>query len=261
MIRALYTAASAMLFGMRQQEVAADNLANTRTPGFKGETSAAGEFSGVLARRINASGGPAPAPAALGGEVLGRIGTGVYQIAKSNDFTEGGMRMTDAPLDFAIGGAGFFMVQTDDGIEYTRDGHFARDRENRLVTSNGLAVLDANGGEILLETDRIRVKGNGEILVGDELVATLGVADLDPDQAIRAGSSRFRLPDGVEATPVELGTNSVVRNGFLEEANVDAARTASSVLSTSRQFEASQKVFTTVDETLQRAVLEIGKVG
>src|SRR6186713_16396 len=109
MIRALYTSASAMLFGMRQQEMAAGNLANSGTSGYKAETSAASAFSGVLARRVSTAAAPVPAQM---GEVLGTIGTGVYQSVRGNDFSDGAMRNTGLALDAALTGPGFFAVQT-----------------------------------------------------------------------------------------------------------------------------------------------------
>jgi flagellar basal-body rod protein FlgF len=257
MIRALYTAASGMLFGMRQQDIAADNLANTRTAGFKAETSAAGAFSGVLARRVHAEQAPIPIHP---DEVLGVIGTGVYQAKKGNDFTAGAMRTTDEPLDLAIAGPGFFAIQTADGVQYTRDGHFGRDVQNQLVTAQGLPVLDANDQPIILDTDHVRVKPTGELLVADQVVAQLQVVDLDPVTAIRAGANRFQVGPGTTATPLTLGSDVSVTQGTLEEANVNAARTASDVLSVSRAFEASQHIFTTINDTLEKAVEQIGRV-
>lgn len=261
MIRALYTAASAMLFGMRQQDIAADNLANTRTAGYKAVTSAGEAFSGVLARSVEAGGGPVAVPTPGGTEaVLGRIGTGVWQAVRGNDFTDGAMRTTQDPLDLAVSGNGFFVIQTPNGVQYTRDGHFKRNLENTLVTAQGLPVLDEANNPITLETDNVRVKANGEILIGDTPIAKLQVVDINPEVARRAGSNRFELPTGDLPTPMILGTETTVQQGMLEEANVNAAKTASQVLSTSRAFEASQRVFSTVNDTLEAAVLQIGKV-
>lgn len=259
MIRALYTAASAMLFGMRQQDIAADNLANTRTAGYKAVTSAGEAFSGVLARNIDSGAAPVPVPQELE-SVIGLIGTGVWQSVRGNDFTDGAMRTTQDPLDVAVSGVGFFAVQTADGVNYTRNGHLKRSLDNILITQEGLPVLDEAGNTITLDTDNVRVKTNGEILIGEETVAKLGVYDLPAETALRAGANRFAAPPDVFPAPVALGTDTTIQQGMLEEANVNAAKVASQVLSTGRNFEASQHVFSTISATLEAAVLQIGKV-
>lgn len=256
MIRALYTAASAMLFGMRQQDIAADNLANSATSGYKAATSAGTAFSGVLARRVDAAQAPVPL---LLDEVLGRIGTGVYQSVRSNDFADGALRNTGLRLDLALSGPGFFVIDTPAGPQYTRDGHFGRDASNVLVTAQGLAVLGSDGAPITLENDHVRVTAAGEVLVDDKPVATLQIVDIDRANALRAGGSRFALAAG-EAAPLTPGSGTTVRQGMLEEANVDAARAATQVLSISRAFEASQRIFTTINDTLQATVNEVGRV-
>ncbi len=259
MIRALYTAASAMLFGMRQQDIAADNLANTRTAGYKAVTSAGEAFAGVLARSVEAGEAPVPVPQELE-SVLGRIGTGVWQAVRGNDFTDGAMRTTQDPLDLAVSGTGFFAVQTPEGVNYTRNGHLKRSLDNILVTQEGLPVLDEAGSTITLTTDNVRVKSNGEILVGEDTVAKLGIYDLSAVTARRAGSNRFESAPGDVPAQVALGTDTTIQQGMLEEANVNAAKVASQVLSTGRSFEASQRVFSTINDTLEAAVLQIGKV-
>lgn len=256
MIRALYTAASGLLFGVRQQEVAANNLANAGTTGYKGETAAGSAFAGVLARRVGVEGGPVPS---MLDQSLGRVGTGVYQSYRRSDFSTGILRATGEPLDLAIAGPGFFAIQTPNGVQYTRDGHFGRDRENRLVTSEGLPVLGADGQPIVVASDRVRVTSAGEVIVDDTTAGTLRLVTIDPQDAVRAGNSRFSLATG-EAAPLEPGAATALRQGVLEEANVDVARSATSVMSVSRAFEASQHVFSTVNETLERSANDVGRV-
>lgn len=259
MIRALYTSASAMLFGMRQQEMAAGNLANSGTSGYKAETSAASAFSGVLARRIAPASAAAPVPVRVG-EVLGTVGTGVYQSVRGHDFEDGALRETELRLDFALSGPGFFVVSTADGPAYTRDGHFLRNAENTLVTDQGEPVLGTDGAPITLETDNVRLNEAGELLVDGQPVAALQIVSFDTMRAVRAGSTRFIVGQGDEAAALTPGAGTSITQGSLEEANVNAAAMASQVISVARAFEASQHIFTSINETLAGTVNEVGRV-
>jgi flagellar basal-body rod protein FlgG len=257
MIRALYTAASAMLFGMRQQEMAAGNLANSGTSGYKAETSAASAFSGVLARRVGASSAPVPVSV---GEVLGTIGTGVYQSVRGNDFSDGALRDTGLALDAALSGPGFFVVSTPDGPAYTRDGHFMRDANNTMVTADGHPVLGTDGAPLTLASDKVHITAAGDVLVDGQPAGALQVVEFDVARAVRAGSTRFIVGSGDEAKPLTPGNGTTVKQGSLEEANVDAASSATQVISVARAFEASQHIFTSINETLQETVNEVGRV-
>lgn len=257
MIRSLYTAASGLMLGLRAQDVIANNLANSETSGFKGETSAATAFDGVLARRVTADGSP------LGGgraETIGRIGTGTYQSVRSTDFAPGSQAPTGQELDAAIEGGGFFAVEVDGAVRYTRDGHFGRDGQNRLVARDGSVVLDVDGQPIPLPGDIIVFRPNGEVLADGTTVARLQVASLDESVVARAGQSRFIVTGGAAPTVITGQDGVAVRQGMLEEANVDVTSTATDLMGIQRVFNASQNVFTTVDQTLERAVLDIGRL-
>ena len=257
MLRSLYTAASGLMLGMRAQDIIANNLANSETSGFKGETSAATAFSGVLAHRLTESSSPLP-----GGqtETIGRIGTGAYQSVRSTDFAPGSQAPTGQELDAAIEGTGFFAVRVEDQTLYTRDGHFGRDGQNQLVARDGAPVLDVDGNPIPLPGDIIVFRPNGEVLVDGETVARIQVAQLDNAVLARAGKSRFLVSGGEPATVVTGQDGIAVRQGMLEEANVDVTSTATDLMGVQRVFNASQNVFTTVDETLERAVLDVGRL-
>jgi flagellar basal body rod protein FlgG len=256
MIRGLYTAASGLLFGIRQQEVAANNLANTGTSGYKSESAAATAFGATLARRVGRS--DAPVPVALN-EVIGTLGGGVYQSVRRSDFGVGTLRSTKQALDLAISGPAFFVIATPDGPQYTRDGHFGRDQDNQLVTAEGHLVLDDGGAPIVIETDAVRITPSGELLTGDQPIATLQLVTIDRDNAVRAGGSRYTLAAG-GATPITVEDAVTIRQGVLEEANVDVGRAATDVLGASRAFESNQHVFKTLSETLEAAVRDVGRV-
>lgn len=257
MLRSLYTAASGLMLGLRAQDVVANNLANSETSGFKGETSAATAFDGVLARRVMGSDSPVPGGQS---ETIGRVGTGTYQSVRSTDFAPGSQSPTGQELDVAIEGKGFFAVEVDGRPLYTRDGHFGRDGDSQLVARDGAPVLDVDGQPIVLAGDVIVFRPNGEVLADGVSIARIQIANLDTAVLARAGASRFAF-NGGGAPEVTTGQDGVlVRQAMLEEANVDAVSASTDLMSIQRVYNASQNVFTTVDETLERAVLDVGRV-
>lgn len=277
MIRGLYTAASGMLLGLRQQDVTAANISNASTVGYKAEQSAQTAFGGVLAKRTGASGGPAPVPGTHS-RLIGRVGTGTFIATVRTDLSQGAERETGGAFDVMLRGGGFFTVQTEQGVRYTRDGHFDRDQANRLVTSDGSRVLDTEGRPIAVDTDHARIKADGGIfrfvpeettnadgvrgtILREQLIARLGVVAVDAGDLSRAGASRFSAAEGARVTPVDLAAGgTAILQGALEEANVNMGQTATRMFSLSRTFEASQRVFSAVNESLERAVREVGRL-
>ncbi len=275
MIRGLYTAASGMLLGLRQQDVIASNLSNTNTVGYKHDQFAPAEFGGVLARRIGHQAGPVPANSQ---HLIGRIGTGAFLEARRTQLAQGSERETGERLDIMLRGSGFFAIQTEQGVRYTRDGHLDRDDNDVLVNVNGEPVLDVDGEPIILESDRVRIASDGAIyrlienevvnddgtsgvVVEEEFVARLQVVEIEADDLVRAGDTQFAVAGAGAVTPVELADEStVILQGALEEANVDVGHTATQLYSHARSYNASQRVFTTINETLQSAVRDVGRL-
>src|SRR5215207_6571552 len=121
MERGLYIAASGMLAEQVRQDQIANDLANAATPGYKADRTAQGGFGELLL----SNGAP--------GAVVGPQGTAVQVTAVETDFSPKPSRETGEPLDFAITGEGWFAVQTDRGVRYTRNGQFGADAQGRLV--------------------------------------------------------------------------------------------------------------------------------
>src|SRR4029077_1835294 len=133
MIRALYTAASGMSAQQQNIDNVAHNLANVNTTGFK---KARVEFEDLVYDQTKVPGAPtsatAEAPTGL------ETGLGVRAVATSRDFGRGNLRATNAPLDLAIEGDGFFQLQMPNGeTGYTRSGSFHLNADGGIVTAEG----------------------------------------------------------------------------------------------------------------------------
>jgi len=233
MVKGIYTSASGMLARELAQEVLANNIANVETAGFKRD-------------RIyfqKALDGLTSAESAL------RVVT---------DYREGPLIRTDNPLDLAIQGRGFFAVETPGGVRYTRNGHFSVNEEGVLVTADGYPVLGEEGPiELDLSEGPLSIGEDGTIKVGNSIVDRLRIEDFEDLKALaKEGAGLFRAQ--VEGRPAE---EFRVRQGFLEGANVSPVGEMVRMLANYRAYEAGQRAILAQDETLRKAVNEVGRVG
>ena len=132
MLKALNTAATGMQAQQTQMDVTANNMANLGTNGYKKQRA---EFEDLMYQTIKEPG------AATGDNAISPLGVqsglGVKTAAIRKDFGVGSANITNRPLDLMIEGKGFFTVQTDNGIAYTRDGAFTKDANGILADKNG----------------------------------------------------------------------------------------------------------------------------
>jgi flagellar basal-body rod protein FlgF len=227
MDRGLYIAASGMLAEQIRQDQIANDLANASTPGYKGDRTAQRAFGDLLLA------------SSATGQAVGPQSTAVRVEEIRTDFSPRPSRDTGEPLDFAITGEGFFAVQTDRGVRYTRNGQFGLSPDGRLVTAAGHPVLDRAGRPIQA--------ANGKVDPG-----RLGVVALtDP---VKEGDSL------VTGTPAGAAAGQV-RSGALETSGADPARAMVDMIASMRAFEAGQKVIRTIDETLGKAANNVGAIG
>ncbi|MDN4052631.1 flagellar hook protein FlgE [Massilia sp. YIM B02763] len=133
-------------------DVIGNNIANASTVGFKGSTT---QFADVYARSLNGA----------GGKTAG-IGVSVADIAQQ--FTQGNIETSNNPLDIAINGSGFFRMETDGLVQYSRNGQFSLDRNGYIVNAQG-AKLTGYG-----------VGANNQILAGTPQPLQINTADLKP---------------------------------------------------------------------------------
>lgn len=176
------------------------------------------------------------------------------------DTSQGDLIATESPLDLAISGEGFFKVQTDQGIRYTRNGNFTLNAQGVLINSDGDPVLNRNGVPITLDGEDIIFTETGSIEVDDSVVGTLGIVTFpNTNQLRKEGNSLFSYigPDTDEKT----STDFRLKQGHLEQSNVEVVREMTEMVTVNRQYESFQKLIQTIDELNGKAVSEVGKVG
>ncbi|NMH70570.1 flagellar hook-basal body protein [Bacillus sp. RO3] len=276
MFRGFYTVASGMLSQQRKTEMLTNNMANANTPGYKADQSSMRAFPKMLLDRMDATSIPTEKSLSLPfNQKVGALHTGVYMQEAIPSFLQGDLQETGRNLDIALldvsmpvnegtVGSVFLTVEGADGEpRYTRNGNLTVNGNGFLTTNSGFYLLDENGERIQVDSDQFNVGDKGQIMVGDNIIATLGVGySEDPNRLVKQGDGLFAAEDNVplqsafEVNDVSFST----KQGFLERSNVDTSRTMTDMLSAYRAFEANQKVLQAYDRSMEKAANEIGRV-
>lgn len=182
------------------------------------------------------------------------------KLTVKTDFRQGRLDETNNSLDLAISGRGFFTVETEDDVAYTRDGHFKLDEDGVLRTSSGHAVMGYNG-QIILNTDGITpkeivVSKEGEIFVDGDLRDKLNITDFENTENMKKiGGNLFLAGDNMIEMEV---LQAEIKQGFLEKSNVNPVEEMMGLIEVQRQFESTQKMVRALDDTFKIAVNRIG---
>lgn len=271
MLRGFYTVTSGMIAQQRHQEALSNNLANVNTPGYKADQTALRSFPEMLLRQLGKRTIPTTNELTLPvNNPIGSMNTGVYVQEHIPYFSQGSLKETLLPTDLALenrtmpdeNGSIFFTVQNENGdIRYTRNGNFTVDGEGYLTTHHGYYVLDNNNNPIFTDGIDFVVTTEGDIVIGDNTIP-LNIAYVEnTDDLIKEGHDLF---NGEEAQVVNVdGTDAgyTVRQGYIESSNVDTAQTMSQMIQAYRAFEMNQRVLRAYDESLGKAVNDIGRLG
>jgi len=278
LFKGFYTVATGMVSQQRKTEIITNNMANANTPGFKSDQSTIRSFPDMLLSAKGKTNIPTENKLSIPQiNQIGSINTGVYLQETLANFTQGSIYGTSQKTDVALingamptdeqsGQVGtiFFRLQHPNGGEaYTRNGNFTLDGEGYLVNGQGLYVLSAEGERIHLQNDEFNFTQEGNILVNDELVASLGVSfSANPDTLVKQDNGLYRTIDGTNL-PSAIGQEGVsfsMKQSYLEGSNVDSAQSMTDLLTAYRAFEANQKVLQAYDKSMDKAVNEIGRV-
>lgn len=234
------SAAASLSMLERRQAVLANNLANVNTSGFKGE------------------------------QVFARLVDNALAVTETRvDLTAGTLAESSNPLDIALEGDGFFVIDTPDGERHVRGGSFQLDETGRLTDRAGNALLGEEGEILLLaggsgsgsaasETSaNVEIDASGLVQVNGRGVARLRVERIAAGASpAHEGGVRF-IPDASRES-IPPGQRRV-RQGFVEESNVNPMTSMTAMLEVLHRFGAAQKTISTLDSVRGIAVNELGK--
>lgn len=259
MIRGLYTAVSGMITQEAKQQVITNNMANANTTGYKSENLAIKKFDDVLIQNYDkVSGGKNVR------NIIGSISNGSRIDETLTDFTQGLLQSTDKDTDFALEGRGFFTVRAtaadgSEGIYYTRDGAFQVSNQGYLINSSGNYVMGRNvvtGAVEPMEVgnSKITTDLNNNVYLDGELRYNFNIVDFENYNALeKVGDNLYRGENPLES-------KAIVKQNSLERSNVNIVNEMVNMMTVLRSYESSQKVVQSLDETLQKAVNEVGVV-
>ncbi len=278
MIRGLYTGAAGMLSQTTKMEVVANNLANVDKTGYKRDLTIFKNFPEMLLRRVNDNG---VVKFPLGSydkmPYVGKLGTGVEVNEVFTTHVQGGLKKTDNQFDFALEGKGFFVIETDKGTRYTRNGNFFIDKGSFLVTKDGFKVLGENG-PIQVQKNNFEVSEHGEILANQDLSGNAVVSSQQNDWADAQVIDKFQIVTFRQYRELKKEGNSFfretrysggavqpanipkVRQGFLENSNVNIVREMIEMIEVQRAYEANSKSVTSHDGTLNKLINDMAKI-
>lgn len=239
-----YIALSRMIAQQRALDVRATNIANTNTPGFKAESVL---FSDYL---LQQNGTTTPG---------GRTVQMVQDRATWRDFGQGQVTKTGNPLDLALQGDGFFVVETPRGERYTRAGRFSLSSAGQIVDMSGNPVLGSDSRPIIVPPDdtALTVAGDGTVSSSSGQLGKLRVVQFDAQQALQAeGNSVFAAAQaGRDAEQPQIV------QGAVEGANIQAVVELTRMMSEMREFEFASQFADGEAQREQSAIDRIGRKG
>jgi len=160
----------------------------------------------------------------------------------------------------AIEGEGYFAVTSNGQTRLTRDGRMMTDSNGRLILAGAKnnPVLDADGKPIVLHPGGTTlVSQDGTITQDGKAVARIGIFKIaDADKLKPLGGTLLGFPDSSQLQPA----NGLIRNEFVERANVDPTSELAGLMDTQRLLEANANMIRYQDTTLQRLVNDVGKI-
>ncbi len=166
------------------------------------------------------------------------------------DLSQGLLERTGNPLDIAIEGEGFFVVQTPGGKRYTRMGNFTRGSDGTLQTLDGYPV-EGEGGVIRLTQGSVAVAPDGTVSVDGEEVGRIKIVTFDDPLSLRkVGRGLFALSAGVER-PSERAT---LMQGYLERSNVNPVEEMVSMIAAMRAYETNLKLIQGFSDLADRVI-------
>jgi flagellar basal-body rod protein FlgG len=178
------------------------------------------------------------------------------EVRSTSDFSPGPGRHTGNPLDVTISGAGFFKIQTAEGIRYTRDGSFRLDGNGNMVTQQGDKVLGQNG-TITVQDGHVTIDEDGNVLVDNETVDKMLVADFQNRELLKKEGHSYYTYEGEEAE-ITLPKNVGIRHGYLEQSNVNPTEEMIQMMEAFRAYESVQKAIQSMDELTNQLIADAG---
>jgi len=229
-----YIALSHQVALRRRMDTVANNLANVNTHGYQGQKMLFQEY--VVSHRDH--------------DDLSLV----YDYGAYRQLEQGPMQDTGNPLDLALEGNGYFVVETNQGERYSRNGSFQINNNGEIVNSAGQAVLNAGGARMVVPegTQEILIDEKGNIATENGQIGQIQVVQFEnPQKLNHIGGNLFEAADGAQALPDQ---NTRVIQGALEGSNVNAISEMTEMIEVHRAYERTSRILNN-DHELRRNAL------
>lgn len=238
-------ALSRLVAQQRALDVTAGNLANANTPGFKAERVV---FADWLSRQ---TGTDAPRG--------GRTVAFMQDRATYREQQAGPLQHTGNPLDLALGGDGYFTVDTPRGPRLTRAGRFTSMPDGRLGDADGNALLDRAGQPIRLSAadTNLTITADGSVSSQNGRLGQIGVVQpADPNRMTLEGARLLRAD-----TPTTPVAQPRMVQGAIEDSNVQPILETTRMMNDLRQFQFTSQLVQGEADRMQSAIDKLTRRG
>lgn len=246
MINGIYLTTSGMDVHQKRMEVLSGNLANINSVGYKKRNITFIPFRDIEMANLKDN------------AILGRNAANLVITETTVNLENGSLKYTENPLDLALNSRNFFVVEDHNGNQLlTKNGSFKLDSQNYLVNQDDFKVLAENGYISINDTSIFEVDSEANIIIDGVKTDKIKVASVDSyEDLVITNSPYFLLADGTESAD-DARVN--LKQGFLETSNVNGVEEMVNMIAIMRAYEASQKALHMQDETLSKAVNQVGK--
>jgi len=236
---------SRQLVLQRKLDAVANNLANLGTNGFKTEGLAFQEFvSGSTAADRTGS---------------ARGLSFVEDRGGFTDFSKGPIEQTGNPLDVAIDGPGFLVIQTANGERYTRNGALKLDAKGTLVANDGNPALTTSGPVSFTAQDgAITIGPDGTITTDQGTRGRLRVTQFAQPQTLRREGANLYASD-LPGTDLDATATRLVPNA-IEKSNVQPIVETTRLIEITRAYQAISSLMQQTQDLRKSAIERLGDI-
>jgi flagellar basal-body rod protein FlgF len=233
MLDGIYATAEGLNAYNKRQEIIAINLANTNTTGFKRNVT---DFERILE------------------EIDGYEETESLRANVAIDFSEGELEYTGNSLDIAIDGKGFFTIETEEGLRYTRNGQFQLSSSGEIVTISGARLLGTNGLlQVPKGSSEIKIDTRGSVQVDNKAIGDLLITSFE-DQSLLIPKDRSLFEAPIMAVQDTDNSDFKIAQGYRERANVNVVMEMVTMIENMRNYEASSHIMKNFSETIESLI-------
>ena len=234
-----YIALSRQLTLQRSIDITANNIANSTTSGFKAHGLLFEEYLQKNPSKENSF------------EMVNDYGLFM-------DTSEGSFKHTDNPLDLAIQGPGFFQVETEEGLRYTRTGEFQLNAAGEIVTGAGHILTSTTNAPIVVPpgTTEIEITKDGNVVAFSPVADVANIGQIGMFEFTNAQNLQQignNLYTAVNEEPLR-SRDSAILQGTVEQSNVEPVTEITKLIQLSRDYQAAQKMISDEHDRIRNAI-------